>query len=119
MTVRTFPGTPTADLEVAWNVVATHENWKIEVHKELLSSVVKKLTFGTWNPVRLLGPDGTLWASAATVEEMKDALPELMTKFAEKKPLLTKEDLRKMGEALASVLLAAAARKVNAAPRSK
>jgi hypothetical protein len=115
MTVRTFPGTPTADLEVAWDVVATHERWKIEVHKEPLASLANKLVFWRdWNPVRLLGPDGTLWASAATVEEMKEALPELMTTFAAKRPLLTKEDLRKAGEALASILLAAASRKVNA-----
>ncbi len=120
MAIRRFPGTPTADIELAWDVVATHDGWKIEIHKESLAAFARKLVFWRdWNPVRLLGPDGTLWASAATVEEMKDALPELMAEFESKKPLLTREDLRKAGEALWSILLAAASRRANAAPRRK
>ena len=115
MAIRRFPGTPTADLELAWDVVAVHDGWKIEVHKKSLASIAQKLVFWRdWNPVRLLGPDSTLWASSATVEEMQDALPSLMTEFAAKHPLFTREDLRKVAEALGTILMAAASRKMNA-----
>ncbi len=114
MAIRRFPGTPTADLEQAWEVVALHDGWKIEVHKQFWASVAQKFLFWrAWNPVRLLGPDSTLWASAATVEEMREALPSLISECGAKQPLLTREDLRKIGEALGSVLLSAATRKLN------
>jgi hypothetical protein len=115
MAIRKFPGTPTADLELAWDVVAAHEGWKIEVHKEFLASLANKLVFWRdWNPVRLLGPDGTLWASAATVEEMNDALPGLMAELAAKKPMFTRDDVQKAAEALGSILMTVVTRKMNA-----
>jgi hypothetical protein len=115
MTVRRFPGTPTADLEVAWDVVAVHEGWKIEVHKESLAAFARKAVFWRdWNPVRLIGPDSTLWASAATVEEMKDALPQLVEELASKKPLFTREDVQAALRALGNVLLTVAARRGSA-----
>lgn len=120
MAVRKFPGTPTADLGMAWDVAAEQDGWKVEVHKESLAALARMLVFWRdWNPVRLLGPDGTLWASASTVEEMREVLPALMEELAEKRPLLNREDVRKLGKALGSILLTVASGRVNAALKSK
>jgi hypothetical protein len=120
MTIRRLPGTATVDLEIAWDVVAEHQGWKIELHKEFLAKAAETLLFWRdWNPVRLIGPDGTLWASAATVEEMKGALPDLMAEFAAQKPMVSREDVRKAAELLGQMLATVVARKVSAASAAK
>lgn len=86
MTVRKLPGTATINAHLFWDEIENVNGWKIQYN-----SVLNRLT--PLNPVRLLDPQGHLWASAANLEEMSEALPGLIKEFESADPLLSREEV--------------------------
>ncbi len=84
MTIRRLLGTPTVDAGVFWETLPGAGGWKLQFNK----------TLDRWsplNPYRLLDPEGYLWASSDSLEELRDGLPGLVDEFAAKSPVVSKE----------------------------
>ena len=104
MTVRKLYGTPTlTERAVFWDTIANEEGWRIQFNKALKATKTLK-------PFRLLDPNRYLWASADTLEELQDALPELVDEFSQKSPLFTGEDVLRALAAAAKVAVAVLAK---------
>lgn len=102
MAIRRLYGTATADLGVFWNDCINENSWRIQYNKTLD-------TTGFLKPYRLLDPKGNLWASADTLAELANALPELAELFSVKEPLFSSDEAKKFVKCVVAVAAAALA----------
>jgi len=86
MGIRKLFGTPTVDAGIFWTNVVDVEGWRVQ-HNQTLQDV------SPLKPYRLLNPEGYLWASADSAEEMANAMPELIKEFGKKDPLFTYQEV--------------------------
>lgn len=88
MAIRRLFGTATVDAGVFWEDKVNYKNWRIQYNSTLDN-------FSPLKPFRLLDPQGSLWASSDTLEEMNEALPGLIEEFSAKDALFTGNDIKK------------------------
>jgi hypothetical protein len=88
MPVRKLPGTPTLGGVVFWKDIVVKDGWRVQYNATLDKATPLK-------PYRLIDSEDYLWASADSIEEFQSALPDLVTRFVDKKPLFTKADVNK------------------------
>jgi hypothetical protein len=94
MPVRILPGTPTLGGRVFWTDLVVKEGWRVQ-HNRILDAASPLKGY------RLLDPQDRLWASADSVEELIEALPELMERFTEERGAMKREHVKRaLGAAL-------------------
>ncbi len=98
MSVRKLFGTPTIDAQVFWAEIVNQDGWRVQYNRVLDKHSPLK-------PFRLLDPEGYLWASADSADELANAMPQLIQEFGEKYPLFTREDVAKTLMTVAGLLV--------------
>jgi hypothetical protein len=98
MAIRKLFGTPTVDAGIFWSEVVNQSGWRVQYNRTLDA-------FSLLKPYRLLDPDGYLWASADSAQELAQAMPELIQEFCEKNPLFPREDVAPTLMTVATLLL--------------
>lgn len=96
MAIRRFSGFMTAGGRFFWKTLVEHDGWRIQ-QNNLLRKVSLK-------PFRLLDPDGVLWASSDTLEELQRELPALIAHFSTKKAFINSEDVKQALHALMTLV---------------
>ena len=100
MSIRRLYGTGTVDAGVFWDDKISENGWRIQYNRTLDK-------FSPLKPFRLLDPSGNLWASADSLEEMIEALPELSAEFSKKTPLFSSEEFKDFVRIAGSIVVAA------------
>ena len=99
--MRKFPGIATTDAGVFWTDVASHNGWRVQYNKTLDKA-------SPLSPYRLLDPESNLWASANEAGDLKSGLSGIVAEFEKRQPLLTREDAKKLLEALGALIVTVA-----------
>lgn len=101
MSIRRLYGTGTIDAGVFWENKIDEKGWRIQYNSTLDN-------FSFLKPFRLLDPSGNLWASADSLKEMIEALPELSAEFSKKTPLFSGDEFKSFVRVAGAIIATAA-----------